>query len=237
MKNPRSLYHGHRFPKEIISHCVWLYYRFSLSYRDVQEMMAERGVVVSHEAIRSWCDKFGREYSRRLRRQSGRLGDTWHLDEVFVRIGGQQQYLWRAVDQEGNVLDILVQARRDKKAAARFFRRLLSGAGYAPRVVVTDGLASYREPCARLVSGALHVRDKWANNRAENSHQPTRIRERQMKGFKSVKQAQKFLSIFSQVGDLFRICRHGIKAVSFRNLLACRFETWRQVTQVVSIAA
>ena len=129
-----------------------------------REMMAERGVVASHEAIRVWCEKFGRQYARRLRRDRGRLGDTWHLEEVFVRIDGCQKYLWRAVDQEGNVLDVPVQGKRDKKAVARFFKRVLRTTGYAPRVVVTDRLASYREPCARLLREATHIRHKGANN-------------------------------------------------------------------------
>jgi putative transposase len=236
MNKERALYFGYRFPREIISHCVWLYFRFPLSYRDVQEMMAERGIAISHEAIRNWCEKFGREYSRRIRIQRGRLGDTWHLDEVFVRIDGQIEYLWRAVDQEGNLLDVLVQAKRDKKAASRFFRKVLKGAGYAPRVVVTDRLASYREPCAHLVSGALHVRDKGANNRAENSHQPTRIRERRMKRFKSIVHAQRFLSIFGSIYDLFSVGRHHLKAKHFRILMANRFGTWRRLTQVAPAA-
>jgi len=198
--------------------------------------MAERGIAISHEAIRNWCEKFGREYSRRIRIQRGRLGDTWHLDEVFVRIDGQIEYLWRAVDQEGNLLDVLVQAKRDKKAASRFFRKVLKGAGYAPRVVVTDRLASYREPCAHLVSGALHVRDKGANNRAENSHQPTRIRERRMKRFKSIVHAQRFLSIFGSIYDLFSVGRHHLKAKHFRILMANRFGTWRRLTQVAPAA-
>jgi putative transposase len=215
---------------------VWLYFRFPLSYRDVQEMMAERGIAISHEAIRNWCEKFGRDYSRRIRLQRGSLGDTWHLDEVFVRISDQQRYLWRAVDQEGNVLEVLVQARRDKKAASNFLRKALKGAGYAPRLIVTDRLASYREPCAQLVSGALHVRDRGANNRAENSHQPARIRERRMKRFKSIKHAQRFLSIFGSIYDLFCVGRNHLRAEHFRILLANRFETWRRLTQVAPAA-
>jgi transposase-like protein len=136
-------YRGYRFPREIIAHCVWLYFRFSLSFRDIQEMMLERGVEVSHEAIRRWCLTFGAEYARRLRRQRGRSGDTWHLDEVFCKINGRLVYLWRAVDQSGEVLDILVQKRRDTKAAKRFFRKLLKGLRCVPRAIVTDKLASY----------------------------------------------------------------------------------------------
>ena len=122
-------YRGHRFPPEIISHAVWLYHRFCLSFRDVEDLLAERGVTVSYKTIRQWCRKFGAEYARTLKRRQGRLGDTWHLDELFVNIRGQRQYLWRAVDQDGDVIDILVQTRRDRRAAERFFRRLLKGQG------------------------------------------------------------------------------------------------------------
>ncbi len=136
-------YKGHRFPVEIISHCVWLYHRFPLSLRDVQEMMAERGVIVSYETIHQWCRKFGQTFANGLRRRRARPGDTWHVDEVFITIAGKTHYLWRAVDQDGNVLDILVQSRRDTAAARRFFRRLLNDLAYVPRVVITDKLASY----------------------------------------------------------------------------------------------
>jgi putative transposase len=147
MNPPTSPYRGYRFPPQIISHCVWLYFRFSLSFRDVEVLMAQRGVVVTYESIRAWCEKFGRDYAKRNRARRGKLGDIWHLDEVFLKIGGRMQYQWRAVDQDGSVLDILVQLRRSKKAALRFFRKLLRCARYAPRVVVTDKLASYVAPC------------------------------------------------------------------------------------------
>src|SRR5258706_2759594 len=136
-------YRGYRFPREVIAHCVWLYFRFCLSFRDIQEMMLERDVEVSYEAIRLWCLRFGVEYARRLRRQRGRPGGTWHLDEVFCKINGELVYLWRAVDQSGEVLDLLVQKRRDAKAAKRFFRKRLKDCRYAPRAIVTDKLASY----------------------------------------------------------------------------------------------
>src|SRR5262249_8063559 len=145
------LYHGYRFSPEIISYCVWLYFRFSVSYRDIEELMAERGVTVTYESIRTWCYKFGRDYAKRIRARRGKLGDTWHLDEVYIKIDGRFKFLGRAVDQEGSVLDILVHPRRDKEAAARFFKMLLRGAMYAPRVVVTDRLASYIAPCAEFL--------------------------------------------------------------------------------------
>jgi putative transposase len=232
MNIPRSRYSGYRFPPEIISYCVWLYFRFSVSYRDIEELMAERGVTVTYESIRAWCYKFGRDYAKRIRARRGQLGDTWHLDEVCVKIDGRLQYLWRAVDQDGSVLDILVQARRDKRAAARFFMKLLRGARYAPRVVVTDRLASYIAPCAELLPNTVHRRDKGLNNRAENSHQSTRERERRMRGFKSAGHAQRFLSIFGLIADLFGVGRHLLSASSYRVALSRRFIEWRSIAGV-----
>jgi putative transposase len=173
-------YKGFRFPVESISHCVWLYHRFPLSFREVEEMMEmmlERGVVVSHETVRQWCAKFGQTYANALRRRRARPGDTWHLDEVFIKIRGKTHYLWRAVDQDGTVLDILVTSRRDAKAATRFFRKLLRGVRSVPRVLVTDKLASYPVAHRRLMRSVEHRRSKYLNNRAENLHQPTRARD------------------------------------------------------------
>jgi putative transposase len=198
--------------------------------------MAERGVTVTYETIRAWCERFGRDYTKRIRARRGKLGDTWHLDEVFIKIGGRLQYLWRAVDQDGGVLDILVQSRRSKKAATRFFRKLLRGVRYAPRVVVTDKLASYSAPCAELLPYTVHRRDKGLNNRAENSHQPTRERERRMRGFKSARHAQRFLSIFGMITDLFSVGRHLLSAVNYRAALSRRFVEWREVAGVSAAA-
>src|SRR4051794_13888497 len=171
-------YKNHRFPGEIISHAVWLYFRFCLSFRDVEEILWERGVSVTYEAIRKWCRKFGQQYANQLRRRRPRPGDKWHLDEAFVKINGQRCYLWRAVDQDGLVLDILVQPRRDTVAAKCCFRKLLKGLQYAPRVLITDKLQSYGAAKAELLSGVEHRQHKGLNNRAENSPQPTRERER-----------------------------------------------------------
>ena len=173
-----SSYKGHRYPPEIIAHCVWLYHRFPLSFREVEELMLQRGVVVSYETIRAWCAKFGQAYANQLRRRRARPGDKWHLDEVFVKINGTIHYLWRAVDQHGNVLDVLVQSRRNAKAAKRFFRKLLKGLRYVPRVLVTDKLASYGAAHRVVMPSVQHRQSKYLNNRAENSHQPTRQRER-----------------------------------------------------------
>ncbi len=185
---------GYRFPPEIISHAVWLYFRFSLSFRDVEELMAQRGVVVTYETVRQWCLKFGQTYANELRRRRPRCGDLWHMDEVVLTIRGKKHYLWRAVDQDGNVLDILVQSRRNKKAAKRFFRRLLKGLQYVPRMIITDKLRSYGAAKREILPGVEHRQHKRLNNRAENSHQPTRLREKKMRKFKSAKHAQRFLS-------------------------------------------
>ena len=149
-------YRGFRFPAEIISHCVWLYHRFPLSLREVQEMMLARGVIVSHETIRQWCATFGQTYANALRRRRARPGDKWHLDEVFITINGKRHYLWRAVDQHGDVLDILVTSRRDTRAATRFFRKLLTGLEYVPRVLVTDKLGSYGAARRRVLRSVEH---------------------------------------------------------------------------------
>jgi putative transposase len=176
-------YKGNRYPVEIIAHCVWLYHRFPLSFREVEELMLERGVLVSHETVRRWCTKFGQAYANGLRRRRVQPGDKWHLDEVFLRINGELKYLWRAVDADGNVLDILVQNRRDTAAARRFFRKLLKKTCSVPRVVVTDKLRSYGAAHRKIMPSVEHRAHKGLNNRAENSHQPTRQRERAMKAF------------------------------------------------------
>ncbi|MER6409316.1 IS6 family transposase [Streptomyces viridosporus] len=214
-------YQGHRYLVEVISHCVWLYFRFPLSFREVEELMLQRGVIVSYETVRRWCLKFGQSYANALRRRRARPGDKWHLDEVFVKINGVRHYLWRAVDQDGTVLDILVQNRRNKAAARRFFRRLLKGIGAVPRVIVTDKLRSYRAAHREVMPSVEHCSHKGLNNRAENSHQPTRQRERAMKGFRSVGGAQRFLAAFSGISPHFRPRRHRMTA---------RFVIWDQIT-------
>jgi putative transposase len=230
-------YKGFRYPAEIISHCVWLYHRFPLSFREVEEMMMERGVVVSHETIRAWCQKFGPTYANGLRRRRPRPGEKWHLDEVFIKIHGKIHYLWRAVDQAGAVLDILVTSRRDAKAATRFFRKLLTGLRFVPRVLVTDKLASYGVAHRRLIRSVEHRRSKYLNNRAENSHQPTRARERAMKRFRAAGSTQRFLSAFSAISPHFRPRRHRLTAAQYRHEMTTRFTTWNQVTGLAPTAA
>ena len=224
----------HRYPVEIIDECVWLYFRFGLSFREVEELMLRRGVVVSYETIRRWCHKFGQAYANELRRRRPRPGDKWHLDEVFVRINGTQHYLWRAVDQNGNVLDVLVQARRNAKAATRFFRKLLKSLRCVPRVIVTDKLASYEVAHRETMASVEHRRAKYLNNRAENSHQPTRQRERAMKRFTSVRHAQRFLAAFSGISPHFRPRRHRLSATRWREEMADRFRVWNEVTATMA---
>ena len=228
-------YRGFRFPVDIISHAVWLYRCFPLSFREVEELLLARGVVVSHEAIRRWCDRFGPQYAASLRRRRPQAGDKWHLDEVFIKVNGVRQYLWRAVDQDGTVLDILVQSRRDAKAAKRFMAQLMKTQCRVPRVLVTDKCRSYRPAHRELMSSAEHRSHKDLNNRAENSHQPTRQRERAMKGFRSPGRAQKFLSAFSQISPHFRPRRHLLTATEYRTGMHHRFETWNQITSTTTM--
>jgi putative transposase len=230
MKTSRNSYRGHRFPREIISHSVWLYHRFSLSFRDVEELLAKRGILVTYETIRQWCRKFGPEYARQLKRRQGRLGDVWHLDEVFVNIQGKRHFLWRAVDQDGDVIDILVQRHRDTKAARRFFRKLLKGQGSEPWQLVTDKLRSYAAAHRSVMPSVAHDTRQYANNRAEVSHQPTRQRERLMRRFKSAGQAQRFLSVHGVVQNLFRLGRHHLRSVNYRLLRDRSFNEWSAAT-------
>ena len=225
-----ATYHRHRFPAEIISHAVWLYHVFSLSLRDVELILAERGIAVTHESVRRWCLKFGRGFAEKLRRRRPRPGDTWHLDEVYLRINGVLHYLWRAVDQHGVVLDILVQGRRNATAARRFFKRLLAGLKYKPKRIVTDGLRSYGAAKREILPEVRHRTSRHLNNRAENSHRPTRRRERQVQRFKSPEQAQRFLSAHAMVYGHFRPRRHLMTADQYRCARDKAFRIWRQET-------
>ena len=211
-----NIYKRYRFPSEIIQYAVWLYYRFNLSNRDIEDLLAERGINVTYAAIRLWCYKFGPKYSAKLKRKHRGFGDTFFIDEVFVRIDGKQHYLWRAVDQDGEVVDVYLQKRRDAAAAKRFFKRLLKKHSDEPRKIVTDKLRSYGVAHRELMPDAIHDTSKYANNRAELSHQPTRVRERGMRRFKSVQQAQRFLNVHATVYNLFNLGRHLISARHYR---------------------
>ena len=221
-----NTYKRHRFPPDIISYAVWLYYRFNLSHRDIEDLLAERGVTVSREAIRLWCIKFGAIYTRRLKRNHRGYGDTFYIDEVFVEINGKQYYLWRAVDQDGEVVDVYLQEKRDGAAAKRFFKRLLRSHGSEPRKIVTDKMRSYGVAHRELVPDVIHSTELYENNRAEQSHEPTRVRERGMRKFKSVRQAQRFLGAHAAVSNLFNLGRHKVGAQHYRNLRISAFTDW-----------
>ncbi|MFE9922738.1 IS6 family transposase [Streptomyces sp. NPDC005774] len=223
-------YKGHRYPVEIVSHCAGRYHRFPPSFREAEERMLERGVVVSYETLRRWCAKFGRICANELRRRRPRPGGTWHLEEVFLMLSGQRQHLWRAVDQHGNGLDVLVQSKRDTRAAARFFRRPSKGLEYVPRVVVTDKLRSCGAAHREVMPSVEHRASKYLNNRAENSHQPTRRRARAMKGFRSVGGAQRFLAAFGGISPHFRPRRHLMTTLDYRAETTVRFAIRDQIT-------
>jgi putative transposase len=229
-------YAGHRFPPEVIGHAVWLYFRFPLGLRMVEEMLAARGITVSHETVRQWARKFGQAFATGVRRRLPCPGDKWHLDEVVITIAGKKHRSWRAVDQDGLVLDVLVQGRRDRRAAKRLLCKLLKRQGRGPRVLITDQLASYPAAKKELMPGVEHRRHEGLNNRAENSHQPTRRRERQMKRFKSAGQAQRFLSAHDQVNNLFHLRRDHVTAAEYRRVRARAFAIWAEITDVAAAA-
>ena len=222
-----NIYKRYRFPSEIIQYVAWLYHRFNLSHRDIEDVLAERGVTVSYEAIRLWCKRFGPQYAARLKRKHQGYGDTFFIDEVFVKIGGRQCYLWRAVDQDGDVVDVFLQKRRDGAAAKRFFVRLLKVHGCEPRKIVTDKLGSYGVAHRELIPDTIHDTSRYANNRAELSHQTTRVRERGMRKFKSIRQAQRFLNVHSVVYNLFNLGRHLISAKHYRLFRLRAFASWK----------
>lgn len=221
-------YSRHRFPGSIIQHAVWLYFRFPLSFRDVEDMLAERGIDVSYESVRRWSVKFGLGYAHRLRRLRPRPDCRWHLDEVFVSINGKQMYLWRAIDNEGEVLDILVQRRRDKRAALKLMRKLLKKQGFVPDAFITDKLPSYGAALGDLGLSKRHDFGGRKNNRAENSHLPVRQRERRMQRFKSPGSAQRFLSTHAAIYNTFNVQRHLISRKTLRQFRAEATEQWWQ---------
>ena len=220
-------YKRHRFPPDTIRLAVWLYFRFTTSLRDVEDLLAERGIDVSYETVRCWANKFGPAIAANIRRKRGRADSVWHLDEMVVRINGVRMFMWRAVDKEGEVLDVLVQKRRNKVAALKLLRKLLKSQGYVPEEIVTDGLASYRAALRDLGCQHLHkpgrLRD---NNRVENSHLPVRRRERKMQRFKSQGQAQRFVSTHSAIYNTFNIQRHLINRNTMRQLRTSAIEEW-----------
>ena len=232
-------YRGCHFPGPVIAHAVWLYLRFPLSFRDVEELLAERGIRVSYETVRRWVTRFGPHYTLELRKREARPGRTWHLDEMAVRVAGKRHWLWRAVDEHGSTLDVLLQEKRDTDAAERFFGKLLAHAGSLPERITTDKLGSYAAALRRLpeLASVEHQQVRAAmrcNNRVEQAHQPTRIRERRMGRFRSPSSAQQFLSAFARVSNLFRPRRHLLTAVQYHATLQDRFATWQKVAGLIA---
>lgn len=211
----------------MIRHAVWLYFRFTLSFRDVEDLLAKRGIDVSYETIRCWTLKFGPAIAANLRRSRAKPDSVWHLDEMVVRICGKRMFMWRAVDREGEVLDVLVQKRRNKAAALKLLRKLLKHQGYVPDEIMTDGLASYKAAMREMGCNERHkpgrLRD---NNRIENSHLPVRRRERKMQRFKSQSQAQRFVSTHGAVYNNFNVQRHLISRPTLRIFRSTAMAVW-----------
>ena len=212
----------------IIQQSIWLYLRFTLRFRDVEDLLAERGITVSYETVRRWVNHFGPMIAADLRKRRPKPHTTWHLDEAYLKIDGRMVYLWRAVDAEGEVLDVLVQSRRDKHAALKLMRKLLKKFGFVPDRLITDDLRSYGAAARELGIESRHERGRWNNNRVENSHQPTRRRERKMQRFKSPGSAQKFLSAHAAVYNIFNVQRHLVSAQTHRTFRAAAMNTWRE---------
>lgn len=227
-----NTYKRYRYPQEIISHTVWLYHRFTLSFRDIEEFLACRGIVVTYETILQWCLKLTPSFAKSLRKKQGALGDQWFLDEVFIKINGKQHYLWRAVDQDGCELDILLTKKRDKRSAVKFFKKLFKGQSQQPRKITTDKLASYKAALRDLGCKTPHITKQYKNNIAEISHQKTRQQQRQMRQFVSIAQAQRFLSCHGIINNHFRQQRHLLKAKHYRFFRDRAFVQWTQVTCV-----
>ena len=229
-------YKRFRYPAEIISHAVWLYHRFCLSFRDVEELLAARGIVVSYETIRRWCLKYGQTYAKLLKKTQRDLGDQWFLDEVFIKINSRTYYLWRAVDQDNCTLEILVQAKRNKRAALKFLRKLLISRP-EPNRITTDKLRSYSAALKATNSSTPHDTSQYRNNIVEISHQPTRQQERQMRKFKSPGQAQRFLACHAVINNHFRLQRHLLKAQHYRFFRDRAFYQWSQITCAQNLEA
>ena len=234
MSLPTISYKRHRFPPAIIAHVVWLYFRFPLSLRLVEEMLLERGISVSYETVRRWALKFGRDYARHLKRKMPSRRDIWHLDEVVVTIARKKHWLWRAVDQDGYILDEIVQTRRDAQAARRLLRRLLKKQGCPPRRMITDKLGSYAAARRQIMPAIEHRAHKGLNNRAENSHLPLRKRERAMQGFRSPGGLQRFIAIFSALRNLFVPPRSSGSALTTHLHRPCAMVHWKAVTGVTA---
>ena len=210
-----------------------MYVRFPLSLRQVEDLLHERGIDICHETVRVWWNRFGPMFATDIRRKRSASMRThiqwrWHLDEVFVRINGETHYLWRAVDHEGEVLEVFVTKRRNRNAALRFLRKAMKRYG-RPEVIVTDRLRSYRAAMKVIGNAERQVTGRWLHNRAENSHQPFRRRERAMVKFRSAKSLQKFTSIHASVHNLFNQERHLYNRENFKLNRSIALAEWRQL--------
>ena len=230
MRDPTACLGGYRFPMIVIQEVVYLRFRFNLSLRDIPDLMARKGVELSHETVRTWCDKFGNKFAKQVRRRRPRPGDKWHLDEMVISINGVKHWLWRAVDQKGVAVDILVTRSRDRFAAKRVLRRLLGKEQYVPRVMITDKLRSYGWAHKEVFPSVDHRSHEGLNNRAENSHQRTRLRERAMKRFKSAGHAQQFCSAHDHIYQHFRPYSHKMSATQYRETVRGRHDTWDEIS-------
>lgn len=226
-------YKRHRFPPQIIAHAVWLYARFNLSLREVEEMLLQRGIDASYETVRRWVIKFGPVIARNLRQRQRRPGDVWHLDEVVVKISGRKYWLWRAVDQHGVVLDEILQPKRDKRAAKRLLRRLIKRLGYIPKRIITDKLRSYGAAKREIAPGLDHWSHKGLNNRAENSHLPFRKRERTMQNHRSPGGLQRFVATHSAARNYFSVPARRRSALTIRYHRLEAFDAWIAATRAL----
>ncbi|MBY5508556.1 IS6 family transposase [Rhizobium leguminosarum] len=234
MKNSSISYKRHRFPQQIIAHAVWLYFRFPLSLRLVEELLLERGIIVSYETIRRWGRKYGPAYAKQLRRRRPSRQDVWHLDEVVVSIAGRKHWLWRAVDQDSYVLDEIVQSRRDTRAARRLLLRLLKKQGMRPKRIITDKLRSYSAAKRDLMPTVEHRSHKGLNNRADNSHLPLRKREHLMQGFRSGGGSQRFITTISAIRNLF-VAQHRSRSALATHIHRVRaMAHWKIVTGAIA---
>ena len=223
-------YKGYRFPIEVISSAIWSYYRLTASFRDIEILLMQRGIEVSHETVRCWVKNFGTLYAHQLKKKQAKRGDRWHLDEQCIVMNGKRHWLWRAIDQDGYELDILMQPRRNTKSAMRFFRKLLKGLQYVPRVIVTDKLRSYNSAKKKILKKVEYRNHKRLNNCIEVAHQPTRLREKQMRRFKSPPQAQQFLSAFGIIKNYFKVGLYKLKVKERKEKIKAAFTMWTAIS-------
>ena len=228
---------SHEFPKEVIGEVVRMYLRYNLSLRDIAEIFLHRGIEMSHEIIRLWNLYYGHKYSSELKKRKFRRTQKYHIDEVFLTIKGQLYYAFRAVDEEGHELETLVQKKKDKKAAKRFFKKVLGRYEYVPgKIIVTDKLKSYPAALKELAPHKKHISNKSANMRAENSHRPLRKREKGLQRFKSHRHAQMFLTSYMKIRNYFCPRQHLISADLYRSIMVQRFDIWKEITNQIIAA-